>query len=262
MKTVIYYFTGTGNSLAVTRDLVQEIGGDVEAIPIMKLLHQETIAVDADIAGVVYPAWLHHIPPMVEEFIRKALIKSTYIFAVCLFAVKPYNSIFNLNSLLEQKGRKLDAGFSIAMGGKYILLKDLTFSEDENSKRFVQEKVKVKEIAKCIKKRESVGIEGQYDESDKDISEKLIYAHRNVYKVVEKFRQTDDCDMCGICVDVCPRDNLKLTQNKLTWGENCDYCLACLHWCPKSAIQNGEITPKSRRHHHPDISISDIIAQK
>jgi flavodoxin len=262
MKTEIYYFTGTGNSLAVAKDLAKELQGDVKLIPVAKLLCMESIAVNADAVGIIYPAWLHHVPPMIEEFINKMLLKSPYVFAICTYAVQPYNSIFNLNSLLEQKGSRLDAGFAIAMAGKYVLLKDLTFTDDEITKRFTEEKRKVKEIAQIVNARKTVGIEGNYDESDKEKSKWLIDHHRNEYKVAEKFWLTDGCDSCGLCVELCPRNNIKLANAEPTWGNICDYCLACLHLCPKQVIQNGDITQNCKRQRHPNISVEEIIGQK
>ncbi len=261
MKMTIYYFTGTGNSLAVARDLAAEYEG-AELLPVARLIHQESIVLDADIVGIVYPAWLHHVPPIIEEFINKAVIKSTYIFAVCCYYKSPYNSLFNLNSILEKKGSKLDAGFAIAMGGKYVILKDLVSPKESVYQRYTEEKTKVKAIAQIIKDKCSVGIEGEYDKQDKEYSKQLIDTHKNVYKVYDKFWVTQDCDLCGLCVELCPRENLKLLGGRLTWGENCDNCLACLHWCPKYAVQNGKLTQKSGRHHHPDITANDIINQK
>lgn len=262
MKTTIYYFTGTGNSLAVARDIVNELEEEAELVPVVKLLRQETIEVTADVVGIVYPAWLHNIPPAIEEFIKKSIIESTYIFAICSYSASPYNSLFELNLLLQQKGQSLAAGFAIAMGGKYALLKNLILSEEETQSRYLKEKIKVKEIAQIVKERKSVGIEGQYDEKDSNYGKLLIDFHKNSYKVVEKFWLSGNCDLCGLCVEICPRNSLKIVSGRIIWGNNCDYCLACLHWCPKAAIQNGELTNKCGRHHHPEISSDDIIRQK
>jgi flavodoxin/Pyruvate/2-oxoacid:ferredoxin oxidoreductase delta subunit len=262
MKTIIYYFTGTGNSLAIARHLANELEEQVELVPVVKFLHEAAIKVEADATGIIYPAWLHHIPPAIEEFIKKSSFNSTYIFAICSYSTSPYNSLFKLNALLEEKGKKLSAGFAIAMGGKYALLKDMVLSDETTKSRYLEEKLKVKEIARIVKDRQAVGIEGQYDEKDNEYGKLLINTHRDSYNVVEKFWLTEACDLCGLCEKICPRSNIKIANSAVLWDNNCDYCLACLHWCPKSAIQNGELTKKCGRHHHPEISIDDIISQK
>lgn len=256
MKTALYYFTGTGNSLAVTRDLAIELQDNVEIIPITKIAPTGPVVLDHEAVGIIFPAWLHHIPPIVEEFINRLNVNDSYIFAICTYAINPYNSLFDLNTALKQKGSKLSAGFAIAMGGKYVLLKDITFSEEENARRFTEAKQRIKEIAKTIKEKQQFGIEGSFDKNETD---QLIHLHKNVYKVHEQFKVTEVCDLCGQCVNVCPKNNIEIVNAKVLWKNNCDYCLACLHWCPKAAIQNGEISPTCRRYHHPSISIADMI---
>jgi ferredoxin len=259
VKTVIYYFTGTGNSLAVARDLKKVLGGDTELISIASLMLQDSVVCDAGIVGIVYPAWLHHIPPLVEDFVKKLSINDAYVFAVCVYAVNPGNSLFNLNSLLMQRGGRLDAGFTVPMGGKYVLLKDITFPEEENEKRYLEAKIRLVTFAQKINGREPAGIEGQYDENEKG---ELVLYHKNVYRVAEQFRLGEGCDGCGTCAAVCPRNNIRLAGDKPVWGENCDFCLACLHFCPKAAIQNGELSVMCRRQHHPEVTVDDIIRQK
>lgn len=262
MKIAIYYFSATGNSLALSRELKAQLTETVDLIPIVKLLNQQAPLVDSEVVGIIYPAWLHHIPPIVEEFIKAATFKSNYIFAICSYSTSPYNSIFNLNELLAQKGLNLAAGFAIAMGGKYVLLKDLVFAEQHNEQLYTKSKLAIKTIAQTISSRRHVGIEGSYEADDREYSKQLIDIHKNVYKVTEKFWITNDCNACGLCLNICPRSNIKLINNKISWENNCDYCLACLHWCPTAAIQNGELTQSALRHQHPDVTAADIIQQK
>jgi len=258
MNIGIYYFSGTGNNLAVARELSEELKGNVELIPIAKLQKEKSIQADFDVVGIVYPVWLHYIPPIVEEFLKKLTLSASYVFAIATYFTYPYNSLYDFNTLLEKRGNNLDSGFHIKMPGKYVLLYDLTASDEENESRFFEAKKKIKEIANIVKEKKRIGIEGQIGKDDKDI---LINHHKNTYKVAEKFWTSDRCDLCGQCEKVCPRDNIYIIGNKVLWKDNCDYCLACLHWCPQAAINNG-LSPKCRRYHHPDVSITDIIEQK
>lgn len=258
MKTIIYYFTGTGNSLAIARDIAEELHDSVEVVSIAQLIKEESINIESDVVGIVYPAWLHSIPPIVEEFAKKLILYDSYVFGICTYFIDPSNALFDMNTILEQKGSKLAAGFLIKMPGKYVLVKDLTSSDEENKRRFIEEQKKIKEIAKIVKERIYAGIEGHFDKNEKG---EIRNYHKNVYKVAEKFWVTDKCNLCSICIKICPRNNIEIMNNKVLWKDNCDYCLACLHWCPQTAIQNGDISSKSRRYHHPDISLKDIINQ-
>lgn len=44
------------------------------------------------------------------------------------------------------------------------------------------------------------------------------------------------CVSCGKCVELCPLNNIILTDGKPIWGNDCTHCMACLHRCPTEAI--------------------------
>src|SRR5665647_1679783 len=94
MSTEIYYFSGTGNSLFVAKELQKRIP-DATVIPIVSLLDQEVIQTHGDIIGFVFPAHALTIPVAVRKFIQKLDLKqSEYIFAIatrwgCLLYTSP-----------------------------------------------------------------------------------------------------------------------------------------------------------------------------
>ena len=85
MSIEIYYFSGTGNSLFIARELANKLQGKL--IPIASLIKQERINSESEIIGVVFPVYLAHlngIPLIVKDFIQKlAQLDSKYLFAVC-----------------------------------------------------------------------------------------------------------------------------------------------------------------------------------
>ena len=48
----------------------------------------------------------------------------------------------------------------------------------------------------------------------------------------------DLCDGCGICVDICPLDCLRLNENEKAFMkyDECWYCGSCTLECPVDAI--------------------------
>ena len=73
-----------------------------------------------------------------------------------------------------------------------------------------------------------------------------------------RFRVDDEkCIRCGTCVSVCPMNNIKLVDDKVTYKHNCECCLACIHWCPKVAIEHMK-TKGIPRYHHPEIKRKQI----
>lgn len=88
-RRVILYFTATGNSLYVARQLAGETG---ELLSIPQLVKAGRYEVEADEIGIVYPVYGHMPPNMVREFIRKARLKAGYRFAVLTYGNRKCNS--------------------------------------------------------------------------------------------------------------------------------------------------------------------------
>jgi ferredoxin len=264
VKTLITYFSGTGNSLAVSKDLARELnvsGNVAKVLPIAKFCDGNLIGIDADTdaIGVVFPVYCHDVPDIVAIFVNRLEVPDKYFFSIATYNLDPGNALFNLDSLLKKKGAHLSSGFHIAMPGNAVLAIDLTTTDDENQRRFVEEKRKIKTIAEAVRSKKAIGIEGNYNPSDTYDAKKYL---DNIYKVTEKFWVTEECNRCEICVTVCPKKNIEMTSDKIVWHRNCEYCLACLHWCPKAAIQNGDISQSCRRYHHPEVSLKEMVAQR
>ena len=69
MSRIIYYFSGTGNSLVVARDIAKKINGQFISIP--SVVHQEIIKTEADMIGIVFPMYHHGVPLIIKRFINK-----------------------------------------------------------------------------------------------------------------------------------------------------------------------------------------------
>jgi len=107
--TEIYYFSGTGNSFAVARDIANKIGGKL--IPIILLIKNEKIETEADVIGFVFPIYDFKPPVIVRKFIEKLRnIDSKYIFAVCTYGITPSGSMKRFDNLIKSSG-----GFAVGM---------------------------------------------------------------------------------------------------------------------------------------------------
>ena len=59
---MVFYFTGTGNSLYITRQI------EDEPVSIPQVIHNENQAFSADSVGIVAPVYGHEVPQMVKDF--------------------------------------------------------------------------------------------------------------------------------------------------------------------------------------------------
>ena len=122
-KTEIYFFSGTGNSLVVAKDIAEKIKG--KSIPIPSIIDREKIIHDADIIGIIFPIYYATndtgIPLMIERFIKKLEnIKNKYIFAIGTCGYMYGETMENLKKLIKSRNAKLSSGFVINMSNKSL----------------------------------------------------------------------------------------------------------------------------------------------
>ena len=261
MKTIIYYFTGTGNSLLVAKKIAEKIEG-AELRSVVKAIN-DTSEIKAEKVGIVFPVYAFRPPHIIMKFLKK-LNENKNVGYTFLIAVNG-GGAGDLYRVMKRKFRKcnLKAMFGVKMIQNYMPFFDI-IPEEQQKERFKIADEKINEIVDVVKNDRT-----HFDISDTKffityINPGLMYklAYPMIPKMDKSFWVNDKCDGCGICEKVCPVNNLKMNNGKPEWSHNCEQCVACLHWCPKSAIQVGKNTESKGRYHHPEIKINEIIAQK
>ena len=258
MSNKIFYFSGTGNSLAVARELAKELG-ETAVIPISEAIKGD-ISLNAERIGIVFPVYMFGLPLMVAEFVKKLKCPTqAYVFAVATYGGLLAATLIQMKKLLARNNITLAAGFNIIMPSNYIPLYDIE-PDEKLSKNLEKAKAKMLEIAEIIKKRKVAPVAaGNFLVNA--LFSGLIYkiSSPRIPAMDKSYRATDKCNGCGICESVCPVNNIEMANGKPVWKHKCEQCVACLHWCPQEAIQFGSKTATRRRYHHPDIKLEDMI---
>ncbi|MBN2399909.1 MAG: EFR1 family ferrodoxin [Candidatus Aminicenantes bacterium] len=257
MKIVIFYYTGTGNSLWSARLLAEKLDG--AALRPLKAADPFSAA-DADAVGFVFPVHMWGIPGPVLEFLEKLTLKpEVYYFALAVNAGQVSRTLIQLRGLLSRRGVKLAAGFSIVMPSNYIPWGG-PGTEKRRHNLFRIGCEKINEAAAFIAGQKSGMIER--GPAWQRILFTAIYkmTFKQVKTMDKGFWCDDKCNACGICVKVCPAKNIILEAGKPLWQHRCEQCLACIQWCPQESIQYGKKTPAYERYHHPEVQLNDMIA--
>ena len=264
MKTVIYYFTGTGNSLAAARKIAAVLG-ETELIPIASLADTPGAATPgADRVGIVCPVYDCGVPVMVARFAERLdLSRAEYTFAVVTMGGIGVSALHQLDRILrERQGRGLDAAFAVRMPGNFPPLMRSVPGE-KCGKTLGRADRRLTEIAEAIASGRSVSpgfapISG--------LVNALSYGSlaKSAHNAGERFSVSDACTGCGTCVRVCPAGNLTLVDGRPAWGRKCEFCCACLHFCPTETIQLHVMlgTEGRGRYRHPDLTVADMKAQR
>ena len=269
-KVEVYYFSGTGNSLIVARDITKKLNAKI--INVLSIINQENINSDANVLGFVFPIYHFKHPFLIEKIVTKFRnFNSKYIFAVCTYGLKPSNSIKIFDNLIKSCGGKLSGGFTVKMPHNGI--GSNLFTQREHEIMFNNWKTKLGVIVEYIIKRKKGKLETSNMIINLISSGLFVKTIPTVIKLMKQvimkgwksllFASNEKCDGCGICKKICPVNNIEIINNKPSWlNLNCIGCFACLHWCPKDAIQLGRTNIKIKNYHHPDVKISDILVNK
>lgn len=262
MSSIIYYFSGTGNSYSIAKELSQSLE-NCELIPIAKIWEEPRIDVPDITVGFVFPLYYWGLPRIVKEFVTKLNFrKAKYIYSVITRAGNANGiPLMQLEQILSKKNIHLNAGFFIQMPNNYILGFSVN-SESENQILFNRAKSEVKKILNFVRNQKPNLVPNELVSLNSHTLKLNSDFHNSVLESDKEFYVDDKCTGCGICEQVCPVNNIKIIDLKPKWMHQCQQCLACINYCPEEAIQFGSKTLKSGRYHHPDINYKALSNQK
>lgn len=255
MKTKIYFFSGTGNSLWFAEKIAEGIpSSSVESIA--SLIHLDTIECDADVIGLVYPIYYWGLPEMVDNFIKKLQLRNdSYIFAAVTCGGPPAlegGGTVAVEEAFRSKGQSTDSVFLTWMPGNFISAYG-AFPDFLQKKLIKKAEKKAKFISKKVNQKRS---HFQWGNPITNLLSKKVYIKwRNGLKDNYKLFTVDEsCNTCGVCIKTCPASNLSMEDGRPNWKAECQECYACIQYCPKESIQFKGVTKKRKRYHHPQVS--------
>ena len=256
---MIFYFSGTGNSLQAAK-CIADYNGE-KLVSIAKEMNNtsgnfEYTLENNETIGFVYPVYAWAPPKMVIDFIQKIKFnnyKDNYIFSVATCGENVGNTMKVLENALKKKDMNLSSGFSLRMPNNYIIMGNVDSKEGEREKVSAAEET-LKNINHIIKERK-VGVFKLVKGLLPGVMTSVINPMFNKNAMnTKKFNVNDKCTSCGLCEKVCNSKTIKV-QGKPQWGEACTQCLACIHICPVKAIQYGKSTEKKGRYKNPNVGI-------
>jgi ferredoxin len=257
MKTVIYYFSGTGNSLKIAWSLTNALG-DADVINIAKAVREPAVAPLADRVGIVYPVYMWGMPLIVNRFIDK-LKTDKYIFAIANCGGMAAGALVHTKRRIESNGMKLSSGFVLKMPGNFTPMYGAQ-STASQQKLFDKTEARIRGIANIIKTGEERDIErGTF--LTNWVFSGIVYnlCSPKIPEQDKSYWVNDKCTSCALCEKVCPVDNINLANGRPLWNHHCELCMACLQWCPTEAIQYGRKTANRTRYRNPNVKASDLF---
>jgi len=242
----IFYFTGTGNSLAIAKS----IGGKLISIP--QVIDGNNLHFKDEAIGIVFPVYALIAPKMVRAFLDKAKFETDYLYAIGTYGNSGGSSLFSLQKQAQKNGYSFDYLDEILMVDNCLPIFEIGAEiakipqkkTDENTTRVVaniQSRKKNQATSSIANRAVSAVVGGllKYEKS------------------AQKYIINDNCNKCGICAQVCPAKNIEVASN-IQFDNHCAGCQACLHLCPKNAIHLKN-EKSNKRWCNPEVSLDEII---
>lgn len=258
MKKVIYYFSGTGNSLEFAMKLAARLDADIAGIAGMR---DGPVNEEAEIVGLVFPVYMYRPPRLAADFMRR-LGGAKYLFATAVNGGDPGNALLFTERLLRQRGITMNAGFYVQLPDNYVPFGGPP-SEAEQVEMFEKADARLDEIVRVVQ------ASGSHREKLASWFKTRVYpglwyalGYWAIPKSDSSFWVNDKCTGCRVCERVCPVENITLTDGRPSWHNRCEQCMACIQWCKETAIEIGKKSQGVERYTNPRITRKQIIGQK
>ena len=257
---MIIYFSGSGNSLAVARQISNKTGEQV--MPLREAVGEDLTQEKR--IGLVYPTYWLDAPIAVREMVPQLQISpSAYVYIIITCGAQTNNAVWSVRKMLRAKG------VNVAYCNK-IRVPDssaLAFGRNPNDQAWKFERFasRLEQIVNDV----SAGKHGLHYSGFDPFG--WLLSRPSIAEKAQKLTRpnvnAEKCVGCGICSKICPQENIVLTSSDASnvpataqVGGRCTACLACVHFCPHQAMEiNGKPVKKESQYHHPEVTLKDMI---
>jgi uncharacterized Fe-S center protein len=242
----IFYFTSTGNCLAVAK----RIGGTLVSIP--QVVDSSELHYKDDVIGIVFPIYGFKTPKMVAKFLDRVKIEADYTFVIGTYGNMSGAAMMNLQKQAIKNGYRFDYANHLLMVDNFLPIFEMETQRKKLPKKNVDENLAIilDDIKNRRHKQMSAGIAAR-------LMTKIIAAGTIGDNYDKRFSVNEKCNKCDVCAEVCPAGNITV-RDSVNFGGKCEGCLACAHLCPQNAIQlKGQRSEK--RWQNPEISLAEMI---
>lgn len=208
MKTLILYYTETGNTLLMAESLKCDA-----LIDIVKLNEgSETLPDDIERLGIITKTYNGALPYPVRKFINDSLKERDDSDIQYVFSLTASSDDTHFNGMLLENELK-ESGLNLSYFREIKNINKLPGIEKE----LENEEIRLPKFSLFLRT-------------------KIKISRRKNNPGPSDLKIGDGCTLCGICTRVCPMSNIKIENSRVEIGNDCISCLSCLSLCPEGCI--------------------------
>lgn len=248
---MVFYFTGTGNSLYVARQL------ESEPVSIAQEMKKDTRTYKAETIGIVAPVYAGELPRIVKRFLLNSSFEADYFYMILTYGKNDSVAAESSASFASKIGIKVDFTQTVLMVDNYLPVFDM----DEERKLDKKVEEQIADVVEKVRQRHQ---EISVPSEDKRALYQMAVRRDIDNPDLNSGRQitvTDRCIGCGLCTKVCPVGNFYLEDGiAKRKHDTCEFCLACAQNCPQKAIALSLFDRNpAARYRNEHISLQDLI---
>lgn len=248
---MIVYFSGTGNSRYCAQVMAAELGDELrDSVGFIRSGIAAELFSDRPwiFAAPIYAWQMAHI---FEDFIRSAVFEGSrdaYFILTC--GGEMGNAAAFAEQLCAEKGLHCKGVMQVKMPENYVAMFSVPDPEECDAIRQAAMPL-LKQAAEHIRAGTTLPARRvtALDWLKSGPINKGFYAG---FVTAKKFRATGQCTGCGLCVTVCPLNNITLQDGVPRWGSACTHCMGCICRCPAQAIEYGKASVGKARYQCPE----------
>ena len=253
MKTIILYFSGTGNSLVCAKNIQRHF----KESSLIRIHSKTQSQIICDNLFIIVPTYAYGVPAVVYKYLENANIKANYIAVIATYGTSTKGLFRQVYNLFDRKKIKLNYYGGIRTVENFLPLFSSVEKEKIDELLQLQEN-ETKQIINDLKNKITKTKPKSYRLSR--IVSKVYRTLRPVVNLTIKVNE-DICVGCGICSKVCSNEAItidKETKKAQIAVKKCQTCQACLNYCPYLAISQLRFKETTPRYHHPQVKAQDI----
>ena len=243
---MIFYFTGTGNSLYAAKKLADEGEQIVSIVEALRGKAFHYTLKEGEALGFVFPVYFYTVCDPVLELVRNLTVENaSFVYAVIPCGANIGAAGGFLKSELKKRGLELQRVDALVVPDGALIFYNIDAPEKMENQLDMATK-ELASIKQAIERRESKRITGS------PALGKVGLAAYHACMSTKPFHADEKCVGCGKCASICPSGAISMVDGRPAWTKNkCFKCCGCIKRCPVSAIQYGKKTASRGRYVNP-----------